>query len=257
MPIIDDNLTIAGKLTKSGGQINALRVITSGASVTLTTSDYIVEINKTVSSPTAVVLPAISGLPVGTEFIVIDGKGDVASNNITFTVSGGGNINGTSSFSATNNRQQNRFIFDGTQYVTGSVPSFTQTTSAEQDLGTLTWTATTIPAGTITKKYKWTRNGNEVNIYFKITATIGGLLVTGVEFDLPSDMPVPNTFTNQPNNSIIALGNGLLSAIDNPSIGTSDSSKLFKNGSGTYVIRTEAANGLAASRAWGRISYIA
>ena len=133
----------------------------------------------------------------------------------------------------------------------------TQFTSSEQDLGTLNWTATTAPVGVISKRYKWTRNGNEVNMYFKITATIAGLLVSSVIFDLPADMPVPNTFNGQPNNFIITLGNGLLSGMDNPLVGTADSAKLFKNSNGAYQIQVDAPNGLSANRCWGKISYIA
>lgn len=257
MPIIDDNLTVSGKITTTGGQSNALRVITSGATATLTVADNIVSINKTVGSPTAVVLPAITGLTPGTEFIVIDGKGDASSNNLSFTVSGGGNINSSSTFTTANNRQQTKFIFDGTQYLASSVPSFTQTTSAEQDLGNLTWAATTNPSGTISKKYKWVRSGNHVTFYFKITTTVAGLVVISVLFDLPPDLPIPNTYTLQPNNSLIALGSGLLSGVDNPSVGNTDSSKLFRNNNGAYQIQVESPNGLAASRCWGSISYIA
>lgn len=257
MPIIDDNLTVVGKIITTGGQSSALRIITSGTTVNLTSADNIVEINKTVSSPTSVVLPAISGLTSGSEFIVIDGKGDISGNNLTFTVDGGGNINGSSSLIVSNNRQETKFIFDGTQYLATSIPSFIQFTSVEQDLGNLTWTATTAPGGTVTKKYKWTRNGNDVTVHFKITASVAGLLATAVEFDLPSDMPIPNTFSSQPNNFIVSLGSGLLSAADNPVIGVLDITKLFRNGTGGYAIRTQTVNGLAATRCWGSISYIA
>lgn len=129
------------------------------------------------------------------------------------------------------------------------------TTSAEQDLPTLTWTATAAPTG-VTKKYKWTRSGSLISLFVKITATGSGLVVTAVEFDLPSDMPDPNLSASQPNSEIISIGNGTISSDPNGALAVPDGCKLFKDSGGLYKIKIERSGGLAADYVWAQINYI-
>lgn len=71
--------------------ISAVRVITSG-DATVTNTDHVIIINKTTGSATNVILPTSpSGNP---SFIIKDGKGDAAINNITLlgTIDGVNNL---------------------------------------------------------------------------------------------------------------------------------------------------------------------
>lgn len=119
----------------------------------------------------------------------------------------------------------------------------------ESDLGTLTW------SGAITKKYRWSQSGNCVNFWAKISATVSGTLVSGVEFSLPSDVPPPNLWNSQPNGSVISVGFGTLNNGSNPTITTSDGVKLFKNRSGVLTIRVES-TALTVNSVWAQVSYL-
>lgn len=71
-----------------------LRVITAAGSVTVSaTSDYYIVLNKTIGAATTVTLPA-SGMVVGQQFVIKDGKGDANSNNIQIA-GNGNNIDGS------------------------------------------------------------------------------------------------------------------------------------------------------------------
>lgn len=64
-------------------------LISSGTTINLTTAPFFVYVNKTVSSPTTLILPtALSPLtapPPNNAFVIIDAKGDAAANNITIS----------------------------------------------------------------------------------------------------------------------------------------------------------------------------
>jgi len=88
-------------------------VVTSAGPFTLTNSNYMLVVRKTVGSATTVNLPATPG--VGQTFIIKDGKGDAATNNIT--VSGNGIlIDGSSTFVMNENYQSITLIFDGASW---------------------------------------------------------------------------------------------------------------------------------------------
>lgn len=123
--------------------------------------------------------------------------------------------------------------------------------STEQDLGTLTWTGTTAPSGTISKKYRWARTGKRVDLWILITATVVGSALTSVNFDLPSDMPTPSAFSNAGAARIVGSGDLGTSAGDGPSNGCSF---LYNSGSGNQVwIKTSSATN--AGMAIGQLTY--
>lgn len=130
---------------------------------------------------------------------------------------------------------------------------FATTDTAEQDLGALTWTGVTSPSGTITKKYRWSRQGKMVTIAFKITASVAGLLNTAVSFPLPTDMPNPATFASQPNSTHITIGPGLLGATAN-SIAALGATMLTVDGSGNFLIQVTG-TGVAGADVWGTVTY--
>lgn len=130
----------------------------------------------------------------------------------------------------------NTFQFNAPVNVTGN---FTSTNypapPAEQDLGSLTWSAGVAPSGTIVKKYRWNKSGNLIQAWFKITASVAGTAVTGVSFTLPGDMPNPSMWASQPNSTAVAIGSAGISAGTDPT-GTGGTSTLSKDGSGNYII---------------------
>ena len=83
---------------------------------------------------------------------------------------------------------------------------------AEQALGTLTWTATTAPSGTVVKNYRWARIGKSVTLTCNINASIAGAAVASLAFDLPADCPLPAAITGIANNDIQYSGDGMASA---------------------------------------------
>lgn len=88
-------------------------VKTSAGNYDVTSSDYVVVINKSSGAATQVNLPA-SPL-TGRLIIVKDGKGDAGSNNIT--VSGNGkNIDGSSTNVISTNYQARQYVYNGTEY---------------------------------------------------------------------------------------------------------------------------------------------
>lgn len=87
-------------------------VVATGSSVTLSSGNYFVVINKAVGSATSVTLP---GAPApGQTFVIKDGKGDASTNNIT--ISGGTNIDNSASYVLTINYESVDVRFDGQQW---------------------------------------------------------------------------------------------------------------------------------------------
>lgn len=90
-----------------------VRVLTSGASTTVLSTDFMVVVNKTVPSATRVYLPS-SPDP---NFLVVvkDGGGNASSNNIT--IDGNGNqIDGASTIVISSNYSALNFAWDGTSW---------------------------------------------------------------------------------------------------------------------------------------------
>lgn len=94
----------------TSGQVNAIRVVTASGGVTVTSSDQVVVINKTVGAATAVTLPTAPN--TGTIFTIKDGKGDAAANNIT--ISGAVNIDGSASYAINTNYGKVSVVYNGT-----------------------------------------------------------------------------------------------------------------------------------------------
>jgi len=107
--------TVGTLLTDCGtaNTIVPVSVTTSGTSITLTAANYFVVINKTIGSPTTVMLfptPA-----TGQTVIIKDGKGDAGINNIT--VNGNGKlIDGSTIFALNQGRQSISLTYDGTKW---------------------------------------------------------------------------------------------------------------------------------------------
>jgi len=102
-----------GITTSAAGQRVATRVVTASGAVTVTNVDFLVEVNKTVGAATTVNLPA--GV-TGQRFIIKDGKGDAAANNITLTPAAG-NIDNAATYVMATNLQSADIIYDGTMWV--------------------------------------------------------------------------------------------------------------------------------------------
>ena len=95
------------------GRVKAVRVVTASGAVTIASSDSIVVVNKTTGAATTVNLP--SSPTTGTEFIIKDGKGDAATNNLTITPASG-NIDGAGTYVINVNYQSITIVYNGTQW---------------------------------------------------------------------------------------------------------------------------------------------
>lgn len=90
-----------------------LRVVTAAGAATVTTSDYMVVINKTVGAATVVNLPA--GPTVGDTYLIKDGKGDAAANNITLTPAAG-TIDGAGTYVISQGYESITVVYNGTEW---------------------------------------------------------------------------------------------------------------------------------------------
>lgn len=108
-----DDLDLPGILTTHSGKVIKERVVTIAGAVTITTADDLVVVNKTVGAATVVNLPATP--TTGQTFIVHDGKGDAATNNITITPAAG-NINGGATLVINANYGTAVCTYNGTQW---------------------------------------------------------------------------------------------------------------------------------------------
>lgn len=104
--------SFTGLTTIGGGQKIASRVVIAAGAVTVTAADYLVVVNKTSGASTIVNLPA--GV-TNTVFIIKDGKGDAASNNITLTPAAG-NIDGSGTYVLNTNFSSATIVYNGTQW---------------------------------------------------------------------------------------------------------------------------------------------
>lgn len=104
-----------GTVSNTLANWNGFRVVTVAGAVTAATTDHMIEVNKTVGAATTVNMPACNS-NAGLQLIIVDGKGDAGTNNITLTPSAG-NINGASTFLMNVNRQGETIYYDGSQCV--------------------------------------------------------------------------------------------------------------------------------------------
>lgn len=93
-------------------QVYLTRVVVASGAITVTTADYIVIVNKTVGAASAVAFPA--GV-TGQEFIIKDGKGDAAANNITVTPAAG-TIDGAATSVISTNYGSATYVYNGTSW---------------------------------------------------------------------------------------------------------------------------------------------
>lgn len=89
-----------------------VRVVTAAGAITITTADWAVVVNKTVGAASAVALPAGAA---GREFVIKDGKGDAASNNITITPAAG-TIDGAATLVISANYGSATLLYTGTEW---------------------------------------------------------------------------------------------------------------------------------------------
>jgi len=107
-----DRVIFSGDVVTQQSFIQNLTVITEGP-YDITDTDHYVVVRQTVSSGILLNLPSTPD--TGRIIEVKDGKGDAETFNVT--VSGvGANIDGTTTFIMDGNYQQNRFVFDGTEW---------------------------------------------------------------------------------------------------------------------------------------------
>lgn len=139
---------------------------------------------------------------------------------------------------------------------TGLAGKATASTSAEQDLGTLVWTAGVAPSGTIHQKYRWSQVDKKVDLWVKIDAGTAGTAVLSVDFALPGDLPAPGTFASQPASTIIAYGTGNLTTAANSAIAAAGDSKLYFDAGSAARVTIETAVALAGKFAWAHVSYL-
>ncbi len=88
------------------------RVVTIPGDITLTSSDYMLIVKKVIGEPTTVYLPPNVH---GEAFIIKDGKGDGAANNITL-IPVSGNINGFPTYAIPTNYGSVTIVCDGTDW---------------------------------------------------------------------------------------------------------------------------------------------
>lgn len=99
-------------LAQVSPQFRKLRIVTAAGAITVTTADYLVIVNKTAGAASAVALPA--GVS-GQVFVVKDGKGDAAANNITITPAAG-TIDGAATNVISTNYGKVSLLYNGTQW---------------------------------------------------------------------------------------------------------------------------------------------
>lgn len=116
--ILTDTMTYTSNTVNNGQPLNTIygynrtRVVTAAGAVTVSnTDDNVVIVNKTAGAATVVNLPASP--PAGLEYVIKDGKGDAAANNITITPSTG-NIDGGATNVINTNYGSRRIIYNGT-----------------------------------------------------------------------------------------------------------------------------------------------
>lgn len=104
----------AAQINAAGSTTLSVRVVTAAGSVTTTSADDVVIINKTVGAATAVSLYASP--TAGDNIQIKDGKGDAAANNITITPAAG-TIDGAATLVLNINRQSAWLCYSGFEWV--------------------------------------------------------------------------------------------------------------------------------------------
>ena len=90
-----------------------VRIIRSAGFVTILESDYVIAVNKTVNTSSAVILPA--NPRIGDAYVIKDAKGDAQVNNITISPSSG-TIDGVGTIVISSNYGSVRVVFNGNEW---------------------------------------------------------------------------------------------------------------------------------------------
>lgn len=98
--------------TTTTGRLKGTRVVTAAGAVTVTATDEVVVVNKTVGAATTVNLPAGVTKRV---YVIKDGKGDAAANNITITPAAG-TIDGAATLVINANYGRATVLYNGTEW---------------------------------------------------------------------------------------------------------------------------------------------
>jgi hypothetical protein len=98
--------------TSTQAVVRNTRVVTAAGDITVSATDDIIVVKKTVGAATAVNLPA--GV-LGRALVVKDGKSDAGTNNITITPAAG-NIDGATTFVMNVDKQAITIVYDGVQW---------------------------------------------------------------------------------------------------------------------------------------------
>ena len=72
-------------------------LVTAGSTYNMLTTDTLILVDKTIGSPTSIVVPLAGSMAFPFPVTIKDGKGDAATNNITLTFTGGQLVDGQSS----------------------------------------------------------------------------------------------------------------------------------------------------------------
>lgn len=110
--LTDYLVALAANTSTSGALKQAIRVATSSP-VTVSATDATIVTDLTVAGAVAISLPAGTTKQI---LIIVDGKGDAGTNNITLTGNGGQLINGSATFVMNANFQGVILQFDGAQW---------------------------------------------------------------------------------------------------------------------------------------------
>ena len=102
-----------GQLTTTGSKVDKLRVALTTPVTVVAGTDYIVVSNLTTPGAVAVNLPATPA--TGLTYVIKDGKGDAAANNITITPAAG-NIDGAGTLVLATNYARAVLVYNGTEW---------------------------------------------------------------------------------------------------------------------------------------------
>lgn len=106
------NAALTG-VTSTEAVVRNTRVVTAAGAVTVSATDHVIILNKTVGAATIVNLPATPA--TGRELIIKDGKADASTNNATLTPAAG-NIDGSGTFVMNLDRQATTLVYSGTEW---------------------------------------------------------------------------------------------------------------------------------------------
>ena len=122
-------------------------------------------------------------------------RSDTSRTNIYGAISNKLNISDTSVFQR-KSISAYTFMGNNTASAANATPLVYKDAGEQAYTGTITWTFTgSAPSGTTTLYYRWSQIGKTVNYNFYFYYATASVLATAVTFDLPTDMPIPQSPT--------------------------------------------------------------